>query len=363
MKIGYFPYVTATVFSLGFTIFGTRYIPAAFFRDSSYITDRINSSVTGLSDSFELTANLYRLVNLDQISTFGRIIQWLIFFACIQVAFSLCQYKLNRLGPAIVASVYLILIPFYGAVFTKELIIALGILIYLIAIKILMNRRGFQLINNTFSSIVPILILSMIFAFTIRRYYFITSLLIVFYFFLNRFRFSIVTRITIPVLLISVASTVEYYVNLGLSVLRIDIFNIRINILDQLRIPANSSIKQEPITGSIVDNLLNFSEVWFQFIFPLNLIKLDFYYLGVFTVSFVTFMMVVLPYVSKRTSVHAHSIFLYAYFTTALIFEPDLGSFTRHTFVLIPLLLLVNSPMVTSHAMSKHRFVLPSRLN
>jgi hypothetical protein len=74
-------------------------------------------------------------------------------------------------------------------------------------------------------------------------------------------------------------------------------------------------------------------------ILPFRILAPSIYSLAIFIASFTIGASLIFPYNLPKYSKYPESAFLCAFFVTSTIFEPDLGSFSRHGFLYIPLVI------------------------
>ena len=324
LSLNFLFYIFSSI-SFLLTVFSDKFLPDQFLRDSLYLEQRINSNIIGYNDSFQVIANLYAKLGINQANIGLRIIEWIIFFlALIQVSSKLSNNTKNYFV-FILTSVYLALIPFYGSLFTKEILVVVCINTYLFLKKLFRNKYDLFLLISMICLIII----------TIRKYYLITLIFMLFFSIIGRRSF--LTKSLSPLFLISFLSTFDSRTNTLSGLAGIEIFQIRNITNDNLKILARSRILQSNISTNPIENIKTFGEVLVQVLFPFQLLTISFYsILTFFAVLVINFSLCGQFLFSERSSIGLESIFLFAFFSTSLIFEPDLGSYVRHGFVYIP---------------------------
>ncbi len=310
------------------TLFSNVFVPSQFTRDSEFYVARIQSSVTGSTDSYQFVANFYRFFGITENNLELRIFEWLLFFTIIALALNSTNVRYLDFFSFITSLVYLTLIPFYGSVLTKETFIALALAPYLIIKKRSSKRLDF----------ISLIVILVLIATLLRNYYFITFAFFIFYYIFDKKIKSVPIRFISPVILLSFLATLDSRYGFFRSLLGEDIFNIRLKIQSGLKIAANSKIDQQFVSQSIFENTLSYSSVWFQMVIPLKLLQPSIYSLVTLIVVSYVSISFIFPFIKAKPITEVDVFFLIAYFSVALIFEPDLGSYVRHSF---PFLVLV----------------------
>jgi hypothetical protein len=311
------------------TIFSSKLLPEQYFRDSNYLRARSESSITGFGDSFEFVNKFYSAVGLNSNPYFLSFAQWILFAFAL---FMSAQHNgLTEKRTFAYQVLYLSLIPFYGSVLTKELFVAIIVIVYI------------WLAANFLSSLKVrfILVLAMmtLIAFTIRQYYFLTIVIFFSYLVLIRNR-SKVIRVIVLLTFVPLLASVEYRFALVKSFSGLDLFETRIRILAKLPIMPRTAIEQDYYQFNFFDNFLSYLQVIQQMFIPVQVFQLSIYSLGTFLMGFTLgILMLVELWNIENKEFSPERYFLLSYLTTATIFEPDLGSFVRHTFPILPLLI------------------------
>lgn len=340
-NVGYAINVFFLAASFALTLFSDKFLPSIYRRDSTYISLRISSLVTGYTDSFQTVVKLYGFFGIHEITIIVRILQWLIFFFAFQAALKMLPKNQSTVIGSVITFFYFMLIPFYGAVLTKEVFMALCLLTYFAIVKFLIARQWLGCSQDRLGGVIPILLLTLTLGLFFRNYYLVIGLLFIIYYTLNKYLSKLFLRIILPILTLTIASTFDNIFSLTSRVLGFNIFNIRIITQQSLDIVANSTIHQNYLDGSLINNLLIYSQVWLQMFLPIRLINDSIYSLFTFFISTSILLLISLPFIFSKMYRSVHSTLLYAYLSASLIFEPDLGSFVRHSFVFLSVALLV----------------------
>jgi hypothetical protein len=349
-KIGYFVSSIFIILSFFASLFSQMILPAVYLRDSDYIIQRIDSRVTGVGDSFESVSRFYSFLGLAENSVYVRFFQWCLFFLAFQLAVKVSKIAQNRVGSTLVTALYFTLIPFYGSVLTKEVFMITGIALFLGTLLFLdsRNEKSKNLILKIKLGLLFLLLIT--FGFTFRDYYFIVPMFMLIYFYFDRKINSASKALFLPPILIAILATVDGIFSISSRLFQFQLFNIRLDILDQLYIVANTKVTQGVSGNSIIRNGIVWLDVYQQFIFPVKTFRPSLFGLGIYVVVTLTCIILLSPYVSRKCKGNPNAVLFVALFTTLLIFEPDLGSFARHSFVWFPIALLIlaeNKPSAT----------------
>ena len=306
------------------TAFSDSFLPEQFLRDSKYFEQRINSNVTGYKDSFQVIIDIYNNLGITQASVSLRMLQWLVFFVALLQCRSRAKSFNRETAVFVLSSFYLFLIPFYGSLFTKEILIVMLLSAYFLLKKLLGPRYNLILLISLQLAIIILL----------RKYYILTlGFMFVFMIVkqqLYKFRFLF------PILLISLLATIDARTQIFTRISSFEIFQIRNQTNEGLRIVARSRINQSDISINPFENLQTFAEVMAQVVFPFQILSFSLYSIFSFSAVLVVGYALCSQYLlAKDYRDEPEAIFLFAFFTTALIFEPDLGSYVRHGFVYI----------------------------
>jgi hypothetical protein len=308
------------------TAFSDSFLPEQFLRDSRYFEQRINSNVTGYKDSFQVIVDLYSNLGITQASVSFRILEWLLFFVALLQCRSRAKSFNRETAVFVLSSFYLFFIPFYGSLFTKELLIVIILNAYFLLKKLVGPKYNLILLISLQLAIIILL----------RKYYLLTlGFMFVFMIVKQRlYKF----RLLFPILLISLLSTIDARTQIFTRISSFEIFQIRNQTNEGLRIVARSRINQSNLSINPFENLQTFAEVMGQVVFPFQILSFSLYSIFTFLAVLVIGYALCSPYLlAKESRDEPEAIFLFAFFTTALIFEPDLGSYVRHGFVYIPL--------------------------
>ena len=319
-----FFYIQSAI-SLLLTAFSDKFLPEQFLRDSIYFEQRINSNITGYTDSFQVIVNLYTNLGITQASIGLRVFEWLLFF----IALLQCRAKPKTSNTEILvfvlSSLYLALLPFYGSLFTKEFLVVIVVNIYFLMKRLAGCKYDIFLLVS-----MQLVIIS-----SIRKYYVITLIFMII--FLVMRNWLIRYRVFFPVILISFIATVDARTSILTRITGFEIFEIRNITNDGLRIVARSRIQQSNISTSPFENLETFGQVMVQVFFPIQLLSFSVYaFFTFFTVIAINYVLCSQYLIFKTKNLAPEACFLFAFFSTSLIFEPDLGSYVRHGFVYIP---------------------------
>ncbi len=342
--IGVVFYVECAI-SLVATSFSDNFLPEQFLRDSIYFEQRINSKITGYKDSFQVVVSLYGHLGITRASVGLRIIEWFIFFLALSQSRNLVKAHKNRAPVFFLSSFYLALLPFYGSLFTKEFLVILMINIYLIFKKILGTKFNFTLI----------VVFQLFIALILRKYYLITLSFMFFYKSTGNHLYKI--RLIFPILLISMMATLDARTQIISQISKIEVFSIRNFTNENLKIVANSKITQSALSSNYFENLGTFLDVAKQVLFPVQLLSPSIYSIFTFlTVIIINLALCGNFLLVRKTGQETESVFLFAFFSTALIFEPDLGSYVRHGFVflLFTILLITSNCTIFERAKFSH---------
>jgi hypothetical protein len=324
-------FVVAANISALLTIFSDNFVPEQFTRDSKYIQSRMESSVTGYDDSFQFMVDFYTNFGISKPNSFLRLAEWLIFFSVLMFARSFYKEHKKNFKLTLIGVFYLLLIPFYGSLFTKEIFMSILLGCFLLARKY-SKKHDF----------LAYLVLIVFFAITIRNYYFLTLIFFLLYSTKDSRWKKSFWDFLLPIILLSVTSTIENATSISSKLTGSNIFAIRLETQSGFRLQVNSLIHQDPLGTSILGNFWNYSKVAFDFLFPWRILEPNVYSLVVFLIVITLVAITVYPYLSRIRSSSFDAIFLWSYFSVGLIFEPDLGSFVRHTFPFLPIALLAN---------------------
>jgi hypothetical protein len=306
------------------TSFADSFLPEQFLRDSTYFEQRIKSNVTGYKDSFQVIVDIYSNLGITQASVSLRMLQWLVFFVALLQCRSRAKSFNRETAVFILSSFYLFLIPFYGSLFTKELLIVILLNAYFVLKKLLGPKYNLILLIS----------LQLVIIILLRKYYLLT-LGFMFVFMIAKQRLY-KFRFLFPILLISLLATIDARTQILTRITSFEIFQIRNQTNEGLRIVARSRIDQSNLSINLFENLQTFAEVMAQVVFPFQILSFSLYSIFAFVAVLVIGYALCSQYLlAKESRDEPEAIFLFAFFSTALIFEPDLGSYVRHGFVYI----------------------------
>jgi hypothetical protein len=321
------------VISLLLTLSARIYLPEQYFRDSNYINERINSSVSGHLDSFAVMTKFYSTMHLMNDSNILIIFQWMIFSLVLFFALKLCWTR--NVAVNFISIYYLLLIPFYGSMMTKEILVSLLILLTLIL------RNIYQ--RSTFVENIQYIPLLILIALSIRNYYFLTLILFLSFRFMSHLLGEKIL-IIIP-FIVPIATTLIYALNFHYFVQARYIFEARMQVVDALRIRPRTTIAQGMYGENFFHNAVTYFDVMRQMFLPFSIASGSLYnvltLVPILIISSIAFKLFRDSWSQKKLSQHA--VLFFSYLTIATIFEPDLGSFLRHTFPYLPILILAFS--------------------
>ena len=139
------------------TAFSDKFLPDQFLRDSRYFEMRINSNITGYKDSFQVIVDLYSNLGITQASFGLRILEWLIFFLALLQCRSRAKSFNRETAVFVLSSSYLFFIPFYGSLFTKELLVVILLNFYFLLKKLVGPKYNLVLLISLQLAIVILL--------------------------------------------------------------------------------------------------------------------------------------------------------------------------------------------------------------
>jgi hypothetical protein len=331
--------------SLFMSLTAQRWLPEQFLRDSSYVNERLNSSITGYTDSFSTITELYSLLTTSLNSTLLTIIQWSISVLPLILVSRIVMNPYRNFKSALIAGLYLFLIPVYLSSYSKEFIIVLSVNLALVLFWKFDNEK-----TRAYLFLVVLLSITIV-----RQYYFLTTLL-------TLMLVGILWRIKIdwhPILIVITATfvfTFEAFTRIIVSITGIDILNLRFNVVNNSPIRANSTIYPEVYSTSFFENLWSLIKAVHSVVIPFELSQINFYTIFATFVTWLflyTFISEMMSSQNESPSVRVMSSFLFSFYVVALIFEPDVGSFNRHSFPWLPLILLLASTRALKSAKDK----------
>ena len=312
-----------------------RWLPEQFLRDSSLFNERLSGSITGYSDTFSIVSNLYGVLSISLNSTLLSVFQWGFSVLPLILLNRIVNNPYENMRTTLIAGLYLMLIPVYLSSYSKEFLVVLSVnLILLLFWKYKSEAQ------RVFSFVAVLLSLTII-----RQYYFLTL-------FLTLILVGVVWRIKskwVPFLLVFAATiifTFEAFTRIGISILGINILDLRFNAINNSPVIANSSIYAEVYDTSILGNLWINIKVISSIVIPFQLSQINLYTLVATSITWLLIYSYYSQIMSSRSdvlSLRMLSSFLFSYLLVALIFEPDVGSFNRHSFPWLPLILILSS--------------------
>lgn len=322
-------YLLAVPISLIFTAFADKILPPQYLRDSNYFTARIESRVSGYSDSFQQVVDVYKFLSIEKPTLWIRILEWLIFFTALLVVRSEKFNTGNSISADVLSICYLTFLPLYGSLFSKEFFVALFFLPTLFLLKYSTKQ----------SSFIILLIFALVISILIRPYFIITFLSTIILYLLNNRKW--ITKFLTIVLSFAIISAIDSKLQLSNRFLGVNLFNLRNEINANVSIEANTKISQNQYTSNIFNNISIYLKVILDMVMPLKVLSLRLYSLAIFIASFIIAFCLNLAYFSKKYGKYPEASFLCAFFITSTIFEPDLGSFSRHGFLYILLVIRI----------------------
>jgi len=329
MKLSKGFFNAALPISFFLTIFANRFLPVQYFRDSTYINDRSKSAVTGFHDPFQIIVNLYNFCGITKYSLVP-LVQWVI-FAAVVVGIRRGVDKNDNFNN-IISIYYLFLIPFFGSMMTKEILLGL-----LILISVLFNVA--EMASNSHRLQIYCLIFFLI-GISIRNYYFLTLLLMFLLFLIDRYFKKLL--IVFLLLVVPFAATLDFKFGFISHFAGTNIFGTRNSIYNLLAIKPRTAISQITYSGNPISNIISYLRVVQQMFFPWQILAGSLYNFVTFApIIFLTGVIGKVSYLiwCDKMLVAEFQAFL-SYLIVATVFEPDLGSFLRHTFTLLPIVLI-----------------------
>ena len=316
--------------SLLLTVIAHDVLPEQYFRDSNYLNERSQSAVTGLKDPFEIIVRFYSVFKIINFPTILSLFQWLVFASLLLVARKI-NVRQSLVGDCI-SIFFLLLIPFYGSMLTKEFLVSCFFIILLIFQYVAPMKD----VGRFFQYLVVLTIIGV----SIRSYYFLTILVAV----LLHLGFLMIrkTSFFILVLIIPSLATFDYKVGLFSKTTGADIFGVRMSVVNALPIKPRTTIFQDAYTVDLFSNIISYVKVLQQMFFPFSIATGSIYNLLTIVPILgltVIFWLILRKIRRAKKLVPEFCIYL-AYLIVATIFEPDLGSFLRHSFPYLPILIV-----------------------
>lgn len=314
--------------SLLLTSLSSRFLPEQYFRDSNYLLDRSKSSVAGISDPYQVIINIYKIFGISDHTIYLSLIQWMLFVGLLALARK-GQYQ-PQIEVNLISIFYLFLIPFYGSMLTKELLIAVLVLVVLIS-----NRKTNASPNTRF---LTYCILCTAISITIRQYYFITlaTFILLRLMYLNKKNTLIITLGLIVPIMASLNAKFSIFARLA----GVNIFLARNRVEALLQIKPRTTIFQTDYSTNPLINISIYLKVLQQMFLPWQILQGSTYNKVTFlTIIFLTGIAIGIVHLIMTANTNTPEfLFILSYFLVSTIFEPDLGSFLRHTFPLLPIL-------------------------
>lgn len=320
------------IISFVLTITSEKWLPERFLRDSAYYSGRIGSSVSGYGDSFDTVVRFYNAIGLASNPILIAIFQWFFCIMCLAILEFKFPSVFTKRVPFIYAIVYVLLIPIFCSTYTKELLI---MALVAILVSLFTNQRWYLGL---------IFVLFLIVGIFLRTYYLLILFCAVFFFiFIYKMKRYYIWGL--PIVMSTVIVTLDIFTRIFSKGSAYGLASVRHILVTQSLFYANSSIVPPVLSKSLFNNLWSYTNAFQQMIFPIKLFNFSIYsivsLLGPFFFSF--FLLKVTSFNLKRKflGLYALKCLLLAFFTIALIFEPDLGSYTRHCFPYLLLYILV----------------------
>ena len=334
-------YISALI-SFILTISATNWLPERFLRDSLYYQSRFLSGVSGREDSFNVVVRFYSALGLNTKPYLVGAFQWVLCSFALILIENRSPGCFHKKITTMYVIVYLFLIPVFCGVYTKEILIIL-FMIFLIRIADVKVTFTFQVFASLW-----------IIGLTFRPYYFLIAIFTLLYStILPRIRYRKVIW-GLPIIFASILTTFEALTSKILDLTGRNILNVRTDLLVNSQIVANSQIHQAPLTTNFFNNFFVYARVFRQMVFPVDRLGFSLYsFISIFGAIYISVSLLLSsnpkPNPKFRPSNILHSL-LAAYFTMALIFEPDLGSYTRHTFPYLLLIILLQTETMTNYS-------------
>ncbi|KWZ85251.1 hypothetical protein [Heyndrickxia coagulans] len=315
--------------------FSEYLLPDKYFIDSNtikYYYTLLNGFSLKITDGFYNTALFYKILGFESIKS--RIIEgsinYIIYFVCLLVVFKFIGFNLNKIYNFFLLLIWSVIASIYLGQLTKEIILLLVLTSQLMAFH-----------KNSKIGIVLSIIMTLLYAYFFRKYWFITIFLctLIFYLLKYGYKVKILYRFLIVFFCMFIIVCVANYYGIYLTDSR--------TLVNEI-LESNTKIENPLQNNSIFTDLFNWIYIWFSLLVPIPLllkygiIQTAFSLLNIVTVA--TFLLKI-----KR---HKYSIpeslgFLWSISTVIsfslvqAIFEPDYGSYVKHEVVLIPMLLYI----------------------
>lgn len=336
--------IAAACSSVALSILKYNLLPNSFFFDAAtikrFMTDNNNLSVF---DSYNTTAIFYKSLPAGDsvllVSLFSMIV-------CILIAWQVIYITgaTKKLTPVVIViiSIYLLLASIFLAQHTKDFIVLLLISSYIALTKY--DKKG----------LITFIGIAILYAILFRAYW-----LIIIGFFIGALIFQrrelMIKKLIASCLamLFALAVLFKLFLDVPLTYYRTAVNETRLNNYDA---NANTLIENFFPAGNIIFEWLNAVTAWFLLMFPLPLLKLfTLYHIASFALITLIFLFLFLTAVKINNKKSKISFILIICFTSVQsIFEPDYGSFLRHTTPLLPLFIFIYLKNKNSNPYKKH---------
>lgn len=331
-------------FAIVLSILKYNILPNNFFFDAGAIKRfMIDNRSLSTFDSYNTTAMFYRLLPGGDSVLFVSIFSMVV---CILIAWQVI-YTTNstrKLTPALVAitSIYFLLSSIYLAQHSKDFIVLLLISNYIALTKY--DKKG----------LIIFIVIAVIYAALFRAYWLIVIGFFIGALALQRKELKVIKLIiSCLAMLFALAVLFKLFLDVPLTYYRTAVNETRLNNYDA---NANTLIENFFPDGNIIFEWLNAVTAWFLLMFPLPLLKLfTLYHIASFALITLIFLFLFLTAVKINNKKSKISFILIICFTSVQsIFEPDYGSFLRHTTPLLPLFIFIYLKNKNSNPYKKH---------
>jgi hypothetical protein len=353
-----FTLVLVGVITLPLTILSQYWLPSQFLRDNTYYGSRLNSNTTGYDDSFNLVTSFYRLTNLENQRFLIAAFQWLLCVLCIFLLKMKIPNIFESRKSLMIACIFMLLVPFYFGFYTKEVIIIVSFLVFLILFNVNNKEK-----TNILLFIICFLPLGLL------RPYKLIILFICISILSWAWRAGRIQILFLPILLTSLILTVEAWTGLVLKTTGTNLLNLRYQLVTQSPYLANSTIEPSIFTVSFFRNSLDLFKVFFEIAFPFTTNVSIYTFFGILLAISAVFILSETSFAKPADTLLTRFFkgLILAYLAVALIFEPDVGSFLRHTSPYLLIVLLIRGLSTELRAISQmkvkvKKISLPTRL-
>lgn len=316
--------------SLPLTVFSQDWLPSQFLRDNSYYGSRLNASTTGYDDSFEIVTKFYQITGLQNQVVLLAFFQWLIATLCIFALKRKIPHLFDSKKSLIIGCIYFLLLPFYFGMYTKEIIITSSIFIYIALSKFNQNEK--KSILYFLACFLPLGLL--------RPYMFLILMMSIATF-SWAWRFGKYQLFVLPILLSSIVLTFEAWTGLVLKSTGVNLLSLRYQMVSLSPYVANSTIEPSIFSGSFIGNSIDLARVLLEILLPFSFASISIYStFGIILSISTIYILSTTSYAKANDGLCIQFLkgFLLSYLAVALVFEPDVGSFLRHT---VPYLIVI----------------------